>query len=88
MYVSTLRGYLDLDTESQRVVLIDADMMVLRNMDELMDMELPPGHIAATHGCVCNLDKSSWAPAHWYVLDLSILTLPTLYLQDKGELPL
>lgn len=88
MYVFALRGYLYLHASSQRVVLIDADMMVLRNMDELMDMELPPGHIAATHGCVCNLDKSPWAPSHWYVPDLSIVTLLILYVQDKGELPL
>jgi len=40
-------------------------MMLLQNMDELMEMDLPEDKIAATHACVCNLDKSSWAPDFW-----------------------
>lgn len=46
-----------------RVVMIDNDMMVLQNMDELFTTPLAEGHILASHGCICNLDDSSWAPA-------------------------
>lgn len=49
----------------QRVAMIDGDMMLRQNMDELFDMELPSNEIAAIHACVCNLDKSAWAPASW-----------------------
>jgi alpha-N-acetylglucosamine transferase len=49
----------------QRVALIDGDMMLRKNMDELFDIPLAIDEIAATHACVCNLDKSSWAPESW-----------------------
>jgi len=49
----------------ERVVMIDADMMLLQNMDELFEMNLPNDWIAANHGCVCNLDKQPWAPEDW-----------------------
>lgn len=40
-------------------------MLILRNMDELFDLSLPPDHIAANHACVCNLDRQPWAPSDW-----------------------
>lgn len=40
-------------------------MMVIRNMDELFDLEIPRDWIAANHACVCNLAKASWAPVDW-----------------------
>lgn len=46
----------------ERVVMIDNDMIVLQNMDELFYMALDKNNIAANHGCICNLDDSSWAP--------------------------
>lgn len=50
----------------ERLVFLDADMMVFRNMDELFDVPLPgPGWLGANHACVCNLDRDSWAPADW-----------------------
>lgn len=49
----------------ERVVMIDNDMIVLQNMDELFYMELGRDQIAANHGCICNLDFSSWAP-DWF----------------------
>ncbi|TVY33990.1 Galactinol synthase [Lachnellula subtilissima] len=51
----------------ERLVFLDADMLVRRNMDELFDLSrsLPRDAIAANHACVCNLDKDSWAPASW-----------------------
>lgn len=49
----------------QRLILIDGDMMIRQNMDELFHMPLPADRIACCHACVCNLDKSSWAPEDW-----------------------
>ncbi|KAE8441185.1 hypothetical protein EG329_005785 [Mollisiaceae sp. DMI_Dod_QoI] len=50
----------------QKLVFLDADMLVMRNMDELFDYELPGRDwIAANHACVCNLDSDSWAPEDW-----------------------
>ncbi|TVY15098.1 Galactinol synthase 6 [Lachnellula arida] len=51
----------------ERLVFLDADMLVRRNMDELFDLSLslPRDCIAANHACVCNLDKDAWAPASW-----------------------
>jgi inositol 3-alpha-galactosyltransferase len=50
----------------ERLVFLDADMLVLRNMDEIFDVCLPgKDWIAANHACVCNLDSDSWAPKNW-----------------------
>lgn len=56
--------------EYERVVLLDADMLPLQNMDELMmDIALPDEHhIAACHACTCNPQKIKTYPADWYVL--------------------
>ncbi|KAJ9156234.1 Nucleotide-diphospho-sugar transferase [Pleurostoma richardsiae] len=60
-----------------RVVQLDSDMLVLRNMDELMDLELDdpsaaargdPGSrrvFAAGHACVCNPLRKPHYPADW-----------------------
>lgn len=41
-------------------------MLVMQNMDELFEFDLPgKDWIAANHACVCNLDHDSWAPANW-----------------------
>lgn len=50
---------------SQRVVLLDSDMVVRRNMDELMELDLPPGWIAAAHACACNPRKLPHYPKDW-----------------------
>ena len=50
----------------EQMVFLDSDMLVLKNMDELIEYDLPgKGWIAANHACVCNLDKDSWAPEDW-----------------------
>ena len=43
-------------------------MIVMRNMDELFDIDLPEGWIAAGHVCACNPMKFSHYPADWYEL--------------------
>lgn len=60
----------------QRVVLLDADMIVMRNMDELFDMDLPKDSIAAAHVCACNPRKLAHYPADWSVL---VITFPRFY---------
>ena len=48
-----------------RAVFLDDDMLVLRNMDELFDMELPPEGIAASPACRCNPHHRSTYPKDW-----------------------
>ena len=60
-------------TEFERVVQLDSDMLVLKNMDELMDIELDPPIMegkgdrvwAASHACVCNPLKKPHYPENW-----------------------
>ncbi|KAJ3199297.1 hypothetical protein HDU83_004147 [Entophlyctis luteolus] len=59
--------------EYERVVQLDSDMLVLRNMDELMDLELDSPALAGTgyrvfaagHACVCNPLKKKHYPKDW-----------------------
>ncbi|KAH9982434.1 glycosyltransferase family 8 protein [Lactifluus volemus] len=51
--------------EYDRVVLLDSDMIVMRNMDELMELDLPPDWIAAAHVCACNPRKLAHYPKDW-----------------------
>lgn len=53
------------DSVRQRLVALDADMVVKRNMDELMDFDLPVDHIAAAHVCACNPRKLPHYPKDW-----------------------
>lgn len=49
----------------QRVVMMDSDMIVMRNMDELMELDLPSDRISAAHACACNPRKLAHYPADW-----------------------
>ncbi|HEY0209012.1 glycosyltransferase family 8 protein [Acerihabitans sp.] len=54
-----------------RLVLLDADMLALQNMDELFELPLRAGGIAACHACRCNPNHiatypASWVPANCY----------------------
>lgn len=52
-------------TEFEQVVFLDADMLVTQNMDELLDLPLQEGWIAACHACRCNPDKITSYPKNW-----------------------
>lgn len=72
--------------EYERIVLLDGDVLVRRNMDELMDLPLDSREIihddaktggqrtrrvfAAAHACACNPMKKPQYPLHWYVPSL------------------
>ncbi|KAF1945927.1 glycosyl transferase family protein-like protein [Clathrospora elynae] len=59
--------------EYDRVVQLDSDMLVLKNMDELMELELDAPSMAgkgdrvfaASHACVCNPLKKLHYPKDW-----------------------
>lgn len=52
-------------TEFERVVFLDADMLVTQNMDELFSLELADGAIAACHACRCNPNRIASYPPSW-----------------------
>lgn len=52
-------------TEFNRIVFLDADMLVIKNMDELFTMGLPDGWLAACHGCRCNPHNVASYPSTW-----------------------
>lgn len=53
-------------TDYERLVLMDADMLPLHNMDELMTMTLDgPEWVAASHACTCNPQRVSYYPKDW-----------------------
>lgn len=48
-------------------------MIVMRNMDELFDIDMPDSWIAAAHVCACNPRKLAHYPSDWY--DIRLLTV-------------
>jgi alpha-N-acetylglucosamine transferase len=51
--------------EYDRIIMVDSDMLVLKNMDELFDGNLQDDHIMATFACTCNPSKNPNYPAEW-----------------------
>lgn len=56
----------------QEVVLLDADMIVMANMDELFELQLPKDWIAAAHICACNPRKLLHYPSDWLAASFAI----------------
>ncbi|KAL5495152.1 hypothetical protein ACEPAI_614 [Sanghuangporus weigelae] len=52
-------------THFERVVLIDSDMIIRKNMDEIFDMPLDRDWIAAAHVCACNPRRLPHYPRDW-----------------------
>nr|CAG8602891.1 12007_t:CDS:2 [Entrophospora candida] len=53
-------------TEFERVVFLDADMLVIGNIDVLMEKDLKDNKsIAASHACTCNPNKIPGYPENW-----------------------
>ena len=52
-------------TEFERLVVLDADMLVTQDMDELFDLALDDDEIAACHACRCNPNRIATYPASW-----------------------
>ncbi len=51
--------YIWLLTEYDKVCWLDSDMIVMKNIDELFDLELQEDTLLATPGCLCNLFKNA-----------------------------
>nr|GAT58979.1 glycosyltransferase family 8 protein [Mycena chlorophos] len=51
--------------EFERLVLLDSDMLVKKNVDDLMEVPLAPGGIAAVHVCACNPRRFAHYPPDW-----------------------
>ena len=66
-------------TGCERVVFLDADMLVLRNMDELFTLDLGDHALAACHACRCNPNKIASYPASWQPKNCHYTW------QDRGE---
>ncbi|SPO01857.1 related to galactinol synthase [Cephalotrichum gorgonifer] len=52
-------------TEYDRIVLLDSDQIILSNIDDMMDMDLPEGFIMAAHACTCNPRKLARYSKDW-----------------------
>lgn len=69
-------------TQFDRVVQLDSDMLVLRNMDELMTLELDSPDLngtgdrvfAASHACVCNPLHKPHYPPEWVPANCAFTT--------------
>jgi alpha-N-acetylglucosamine transferase len=52
-------------TEFERLVVLDADMLVVQPMDELFALPLVGDQVAACHACRCNPNRIASYPASW-----------------------
>lgn len=46
-------------------MLLDCDIVIRRNFDELITMDLAPDHIAGAHACACNPRRFPHYPPDW-----------------------
>ncbi|CAI2174629.1 795_t:CDS:2 [Funneliformis geosporum] len=55
----------DLEEEYDKVVFLDADMLIMKNIDHLMEMNLPKDFLSAANACTCNPRKKPDYPKDW-----------------------
>lgn len=48
-----------------KLTYLDADMLVIKNMDQIFDYLQPNEEMAASYACICNPRKFSHYPKHW-----------------------
>ncbi|KAL0073732.1 nucleotide-diphospho-sugar transferase [Phycomyces blakesleeanus] len=69
-------------TDYDRLVLLDADMLPFQNMDELMTMKLRSKYwVAACHACTCNPQKIKAYPSDWVPANCA-------YTHIQGDFPI
>lgn len=52
--------------EYDTLVFLDADIMIMGEMDSIFDVKLPGRDwLGAVHACVCNIDQDPWAQPDW-----------------------
>ncbi|KAH6641743.1 nucleotide-diphospho-sugar transferase [Chaetomium tenue] len=75
-------------TAYDRVVMLDADMLVRRNMDELFDVPLDEDNrlFAATHACTCNPHHLSHYPPTWIPANCAYTTQQQQQQQQPSSL--
>lgn len=52
-------------TQFDRIVQLDSDMLIRKNLDELMTLDLNGNKFGSTHACVCNPNKFDHYPKTW-----------------------
>ncbi|QRW19345.1 glycosyltransferase family 8 protein [Rhizoctonia solani] len=72
-YTGADARFVDSRGKLRRLVLIDSDMLVRKNMDDLFDVPLEEGWIAAAHACTCNPMHITHYPSYWRALDTNVL---------------
>ncbi|KAI7900343.1 nucleotide-diphospho-sugar transferase [Cokeromyces recurvatus] len=71
--------------EYERLVLLDADMLPLQNMDELMQLNLPDKDwVAASHACICNPQRIKHYPSFWTPSNCAYTHCDTLACMDPN----
>jgi hypothetical protein len=55
-------------TIPQKVVFLDSDTLVRRNMDEIFDIPISPNQVAGTYVCACNATRIPHYPKDWHVV--------------------
>ncbi|KAK9766141.1 hypothetical protein K7432_004994 [Basidiobolus ranarum] len=72
--------------EFERVTFLDADMLVLKNMDEIFDVfDHSPLKLAAVNACRCNPLKQTHYPKHWIPENCAHTTLNETAITDRNS---